>query len=248
MNQQFYDDFSARYDLWTSCDPYTLELIDFYTHYFSSLAQEETLVELGIGTGNIGLEVLKHSAHKLIGVDNSERMLSVCAGKTKSKRLTLVEADISVYMLKSKVNYIYLPYRTLCHFVSLEEKKKLLENIYNNLEVGGTFIFDCDNPNEERMRLIHNKPQLVYAKDEFSIYQLSKFDFKKQSMHVSIVDANSKKESAEVHKYNFSWIEPAQIKVLLDEVGFKIVNVYGNTKKNPLEKESHRQIYEVMKV
>jgi len=248
MNQQFYDDFSVRYDLWTSSDSYIIELITFYTQYFSGLSQEHTLFELGIGTGNIGLEVLKTSAHKLIGIDNSKNMLRVCLNKTESKRLTLIEADISTYKLENKAEYIYLPYRTLCHFISLEQKRELLTTIYNNLEVGGIFLFDCDNPNLERMKSIHNQPQLVYTKDEFSIYQLSKFNFDRQSIQVNIIDANSQHESAEVHTYSFSWIEPEQIQSLLKEVGFTVVYVYGDTNKNPLEEGSLRQIYEVIKL
>jgi len=251
MNQEFYDDFSVRYDLWTSSDTYTLELINFYTDYFSKIKQKQTLVELGIGTGNIALEILKNTSHSIIGIDNAKEMLKQCHLKSKARgldiSLTLLEEDITNLQLEELAHYIYLPYRTLCHFVSLDAKQKLFEIIFKNLEVGGSFLFDCDKPNLERMKVIHNKPQLIYTKDEVSIYQLSKFNFDSQSIHVSVIDANRKKESANVHKYDFSWIEPEQMQSLLKEVGFSVVNVYGDTKKSLLEKDSLRQIYEVIK-
>lgn len=248
MNQHFYDNFSTSYDLWTSSDTYLLELINFYSQYFSSLSHTHSLVELGIGTGNIGLEVLKNSTHSLIGIDNSKKMLIRCSAKIESKKLTLIEADISSYQLEKKASYVYLPYRTLCHFISLKQKRQLLETVYSNLEVGGTFLFDCDNPNLHRMKMIHNQPQLVYTKDDISIYQLNKFDFDTQVVKVSVINANSKNETVDVHTYDFSWIKPEQINILLEEVGFELTNIYGDTKMNPLRKESLRQIYEVKKV
>lgn len=247
MSKSFYDSFAKKYDEWIKADSYAKDIKQFYSSFFKNYFLKPTqLVEFGIGTGNIALEILCNTKHSILGVDNSLSMLDICKEKI-TKNIELLEDDIYTLKFTKNKEAIYLPYRTLCHFISSNEKKHIIQNIYNNLKKDGIFVFDLDVMSQRQRIYFHNKPHLFYQNLNTSVYH--KYDFKSETeaIEVSVFIANNKTKDVEIFKYDFSWIEVSQVKQILDEVGFKVLHLYGDPCKNEYSSTSDNQIWVVQK-
>ena len=238
------------YDRWIKGDYTSDNFLQFYLKLTSELDKDIEIVELGIGTGRISIEIAKNQNRKIIGIDHSSKMLEECRKNiinTKMEQyIQLIEMDIRTLKLRQKAKFIMLPFRTIGHFLSLDDKKCLFKQIYNNLEVGGTFVVDhyifdrewADNHNDIYIKM--------YSDGDITIYDKYKFNFDKQVLHCTIYEeiGTIKMQKA---SFNYSWIEPSQMKKILTNVGFKIKHSYGDFDFSPIDSNSGQQIWIVEK-
>lgn len=105
----------------------------------------ETL-ELGCGTGRLGIPMAM-SGVRVVGVDNSRRMLEYCQEKIAvlgdvSGRLDLIEGDMRSFAFARDFGLIIMPYRAFMHLLTAEERRGCLECVYRHLRPGGRFILN----------------------------------------------------------------------------------------------------------
>ena len=77
----------------------------------------------------------------------SRRRCSSCAANGRSApgvsdRLTLLQADFRTFALAQPAGLIALPYHSLGHLTSVDEKRDALRHIHGQLRPGGRFVFD----------------------------------------------------------------------------------------------------------
>src|SRR5205085_11734989 len=103
-------------------------------------------VELGIGTGRIGVELARHGK-RVIGVDISYEMLQSCRLRAielgiPPERLMLIQSDALKLGVGCIAKLVIMPLRTIGHFLTREDRLILFEAVYRALPSGGTFMFD----------------------------------------------------------------------------------------------------------
>lgn len=243
-----YNKIADIYDKWIQGDYTSDSLLDFYLQLTLKLDKNIEIVELGIGTGRISIAIAKEQNRKIIGIDHSKKMLEICkrniVKNNLEKKIELIQMDIGELKFQKKAKFIMLPFRTIGHFLSLNDKKNIFKQIYDNLEIGGIFVVDhyifdrdwADNHNNIYIKM--------YSEDDMTIYDKYKFNFYKQILNCSIYeeidDVKIKKTS-----FDYSWIEPYQMKQVLIDVGFKIKYSYGDFDFNPISPNSEQQIWVV---
>ena len=247
MAQNFYEAFASFYDAWLSSDPTSDALIKEYTHRIQQEAQDTTIVYLGIATGRIAVELMQNTQHHFIGIDYAKNMLTLAQKRLNeaklSARCTLLHQDILKLTIASRQNLFILPLRTLGHFISIEDKKSALCSIYKAMKRGEKLIFDMEHFNEANAKVIDGKHQNSYY-DEASalvLYNKFSFDFKTQIVNIDVYKARLKEEQLEDLKqfrYQYSWISPSQQRAVLEEVGFKNIE---------LLQDSPYQLWQVVK-
>ncbi len=238
------------YDYWITGDYTSNDFIEFYNKLTSKINKNIEIVELGIGTGRISLEIVKNQKRKVLGIDHSKEMLNKCQEKINKSCLEdyfeLLQMDIRNLKLKNKAHFIMLPFRTIGHFLTIEDKKKLFEKIYDNLNKGGIFVVDHYILDEDWARK-HNEVFIeMYNNNGLTIYDKYKFDFNLQRLQCTIYE-QTKENKIEKASFNYSWILPSQMKTILLEVGFKIKHIYGDFNFNELNETSEEQIWIVEK-
>lgn len=113
-------------------------------------------LEIGCGTGRILIPIAK-SGTKIVGLDSSKSMFSVCLQKLKREskdvqtKVELMQADAIQFDLYWKFDLIIMPFRAFQHLQTMEDQLTCLSNIYNHLTDKGRFILDLFNPSLSRL-------------------------------------------------------------------------------------------------
>lgn len=250
MNE--YDSLAEIYDIWSKCDPACIKVRDFYKKI--ALGCKGTIVELGVGTGEIALE-LACNGRKVIGVDSSIEMIGALRKKAKqlgcANEIDCIYSDIVTFKLPVKADLIYFPFRSIGHLLTDEVRIKALTNIKNQCAPGGVFVFDHYIFDEEWARMHEGVPRLMCQGEKFNgekyyIWDTYIYDYKKQVMNCTITSERVNNGTVIERKHmplSFSWFSPEHIKKLLLESGFCIKNVYGDFDYTPLENKCPEQIW-----
>ena len=123
------------YQSWTE---YIINLMD--------LPKGSTIVELGCGTGNIAIP-LAQKGYRVIGIDNSEDMLTVAKDKSLGLNvdLKLVLQDVRQLNLGSiKGDFVISPCDGLNYILDEGEILAVFNKVYSLLKEKGVFLFDLN--------------------------------------------------------------------------------------------------------
>ena len=226
----FYNEIAHSYNDWIENDSQANDLTKFYRAYLENI-DVKNIVYLGIATGRIALELTKNSPFHIIGVDSSSVMLEVCQKYFKDNdaqnRLTLLSQDILSLNIQEKNNIYLLPFRTIMHFLTKEDKKNCLKSVYTSMDKGEIFIFDMDIFNEELAKKNDGETFLSYHDERTGkvIYNEYSYDLSKQLANIKLYTAikdGEKLKNISKHDYTISWIDTKEIKKIILELGFII--------------------------
>lgn len=178
------------------------------------LEENDRVYDLGCSTASTLIELSKHCEHKLnlIGIDNSEAMLSRASKKAKAFGVDIDLINADLHDISYDNAKLILSNYTL-QFIRPLQREKLVQKIYNSLEKEGIFIFS------EKV-ISSNKILNKQSIDEY-------YDFKKQQGY-SEFEISQKREALE--NVLIPYTEEENKKMILDagfshcETIFKWVN------------------------
>ena len=144
-----YSEFAQVYDLFMDNIPYE-EWCDYLVTLLKKYGVDDGLVlELGCGTGNM-TEALKRRGYDMIGVDNSEEMLSVALEKNMevtdeslAPALYLCQ-DMREFELYGTVRAIVSVCDSMNYILEPEDLLQVFRLVNNYLDPKGVFIFDLN--------------------------------------------------------------------------------------------------------
>ncbi|MBN1387646.1 MAG: class I SAM-dependent methyltransferase [Bacteroidales bacterium] len=118
------------------------------SEYFRNLARQTNgkVLEIGVGTGRLFMNAIKDGAD-IYGIDISQSMLDILYGKLDRKyhhRISL--QSIVDFSFDFKFDLVIAPFRVIMHLMDKEEQIKALNNVYQHLNSGGSFVFDVFVP------------------------------------------------------------------------------------------------------
>jgi SAM-dependent methyltransferase len=248
-----YDTFADIYDIWTSTAPITARNLPFYVQ----VCQETPglVAELGVGNGRIAVEVAM-AGKPIIGVDSSAEMLHRCRARAQAagvlNRLTLIHADFRDFNLPEPAELITIPFHSIGHLVTMEDKQAGLRHVYDQLAPGGRLIFDHFVFKPE----VATRHGGVTLRDEFTnpdtgqdtlLWVTSRYDLEHQTIRIIAwtdeIDGVGVLTRRRYRRLSFSWLEPDQTRTLLEEAGFEIEALYGDFDRSPSSADSPEQIW-----
>lgn len=138
---QVYDTFmdNIPYDQWST---YLIELLKEYN------IKDGLVADLGCGTGNITQELAK-AGYDMIGIDNSQEMLSLAMEKTslstsKAGSILYLLQDMREFELYGTVAAMVSICDSMNYIVSEEDLLTVFKLVNNYLDPRGIFIFDLN--------------------------------------------------------------------------------------------------------
>jgi SAM-dependent methyltransferase len=239
-----YERFADIYGVWTATAGATRANQAFYVEAY--LAADGPVVELGVGDGRIAVAAAVRGC-ALVGVDLSPAMLQLCRARAEragvGDRLTLLQADFRTFALVEPASLIALPYHSLGHLTSLDEKRDALRHIHAQLRPGGRFVFDdffMTPARLERMRRVELRAEYASAAgDDTLLWVTSLVDEAAQTMRVvtweDTLDAQGTMFSRRYRKLSLSWMTPVQAAQLLGEAGFTVEACFGDFDGTPFD-------------
>jgi SAM-dependent methyltransferase len=253
MPSSEYDSFADIYSVWTDTAGATRANLPFYLDAYAKA--EGPVVELGVGDGRIAVQAAVRGC-TLIGVDSSPAMLDLCRRRAENagvgERLTLLRADFRSFELHTPAALIALPYHSIGHLPSLEDKRSAIAHVYSQLRPGGCFLFDDFVMTPKlmaQMRTVQLRAEYRTASGaEALLWVTSLVNEPAQTIRVVTwedeLNAQGMMRQRRYRRLSLSWLTPAQARELLVAAGFTVEACYGNFDRTPFaEATAQEQIW-----
>lgn len=211
------------------------------------------LLELACGSGRL-LIPLAREGYTIIGIDTSEKMLSLARERVQQANLTanvtLIQQDMSELQLPRKFSLAFVALGSFAHLTSRKAQQQALTSIRKQLNTGATFIIDISNADARYMenlsgQLLHQGTwqgadgtfltHLVSPASSQTKHLLELTHFYDQHAQGGPIN----RTVITTHLYLF---ERTEMELLLEQAGFVIKSVYGDHDLGPFTLESQRMI------
>jgi ubiquinone/menaquinone biosynthesis C-methylase UbiE len=247
-----YDDFADIYDVWCESAPITRRNHAFYVRRLVDCPGP--VAELGVGNGRICIEVAKRGK-PIAGVDSSSAILNLCRKRSEeagvADRLRLVQADFRDFQLPEPAELIVLPFHSIGHLLTEDDKLRALRTVRTQLVPGGTFIFDhfvfdaeFVTPGVPRLRAEFRD---ATSGRESILWEAATRDMERQVIRILVwtdeLDESGNLSNRRYRRIQLSWVTPEQSRRLLEAAGFAIEATYGDFDEKPLTSESTHQVW-----
>ena len=209
------------------------------------------VLEIGVGTGRIGLPLAKEGM-EIVGIDLFEPMLKVAQQNALdiaplNGSLRLIQADMRDFDLKRQFPVVTIPARTLLLATTEEEQIETLCRAVQHLEPDGTMAFNlfypdpemlADDPDEEFLLEVVEKPD----GGRYVLTAKNHFDLESQLNH-GVQIAEELDPKGEVLRRQelevvVRYLYPEQIIALCDRVGLEVIEMWGDFEGGELDEES----------
>lgn len=240
---QPYSGFASVYDLFMDNVPYD-EWADYVQKLLKKFQIEDGLVlELGCGTGSMTRR-LADRGFDMIGIDNSEEMLSVAREKSaEGYDILYLCQDMREFELYGTVAAVVSVCDSMNYLLSEEELLKAFRLVNNYLDPGGLFIFDLDT--QYMYEEVLGDQTIAENREEGSFIWENSYYEEEQMNEVTLTIYVPETEEL-YRRYEETHYRRAYsldtIKRLLEEAGMEFVSVYDMlTEKSP--KSDSERVY-----
>ncbi|MDD3360138.1 MAG: class I SAM-dependent methyltransferase [Hespellia sp.] len=212
--------------------------------------EDGVIADLGCGTGSM-TEFLAQSGYEMIGIDNSEDMLSIATEKAKRSGLDILYLlqDMCEIELYSSVNAFVSICDSVNYITEPENLVQMFRNLAPYLEEGGVIIFDFNTEHKYRdvigdTTIAENREECsfiwdnyYYEEEKINEYELSLFIREEQ-------DSSLYRKFEETHYQKAYTL--ADMKYIISESGLKLEHAYDAFTRNEATEMSER-IYMIIR-
>lgn len=203
------------------------------------------VLEVGVGTGRFFKTALMEDAD-IYGIDTSKDMLSVLYDKIASEDHHRISLQNAIdFNFNFKFNLIIAPFRVMMHVMEIEEQIQAINNAYDHLEPGGTFIFDTFVP--DLKYIIKGFEDFVDFEGEHEEGKMLKrtvSSYPDLINQIILADFTLEWEENDQQIHKEKWAVPLrfffryEIELLMERTKFENFDILGDFKGNPLNKNS----------
>ena len=191
----------------------------------------QSIIELACGTGRLAIPLAKQG-HLVYGVDIDAGMLKYARNKadTEGLNIYLSVQDCTQLNLPIQSNFIYMTGNSFQHFLTNESQDALFASVKRHLNPKGEFIFDTRNP------ILHELSNVDISEESIELNgETTKVISKEAYNHLTqilectstYITLNNEYDDSIKLRYTY----PLELKRLLQQHGFELVNLYGSWKK-----------------
>ena len=218
---QFYNQIAEKYD-------FIFPLSPAHKTFFASELHGKTILDVGAATGNL-TAYLSSQGYEVTAIDLSERLIA----KAAEKGVTVQQLNmLAIDELPTFDNIVCIG-NTLPHLDSKTSVQLFLQKAYRQLTQGGKLVLQLVNFQkyfaQQQGDYLGNLPLIENDKVKFErhyyLNEEGKIRFK------TILDDTIKNEEL------LQPIFADQLIQWLTQIGFQAINLYGNFKKDPFDKE-----------
>lgn len=203
------------------------------------IQSDETILDLCCGVGRHSLEFSRRG-HKVVGVDRTKRYLERAMKTAEEENLDIefVLDDMRTFYRKKSFDVVLNMFTSFSYFEDHEEQMLVLRNIYASLRAGGRFILE--SAGKEILARIFLRQSWSEWPHGFMLEEREAIEnWSKMYNKWTFIERNGS-----VHRWDVThWIySGAEIKDMLESVGFSDVQVYGALDGRAYDNEADRLV------
>ena len=218
---QFYNQIAEKYD-------FIFPLSPAHKTFFASELHGKTILDVGAATGNL-TAYLSSQGYEVTAIDLSERLIA----KAAEKGVTVQQLNMLAIDKLPMFDNIVCIGNTLPHLDSKTSVQLFLQKAYRKLTQGGKLVLQLVDFQkyfaQQQGDYLGNLPLIENDKVKFERYYYLNAEGK--IIFKTILDDTIKNEEL------LQPIFADQLTEWLTQIGFQAINLYGNFKKDPFDKE-----------
>jgi SAM-dependent methyltransferase len=138
------DETAAAYDEGEAA-MFAPEIVEPAVEFLARLAESGSVLEFAIGTGRIGLPLLRRG-FAVTGIELSPSMARRLAAKVTDDELPVVVGDMATTNVPGEFSLVYLVWNSIANLRTQEEQMECFRNAARHLEPGGRFVVELFVP------------------------------------------------------------------------------------------------------
>jgi SAM-dependent methyltransferase len=240
---------SQLYDL--DDRPIVKDDIPFYLDYAGLIGGE--ILEIACGTGRVTLP-LARAGFRVTGLDLSKDMLERFREKliyetvSVRERIQFVEADMAAFELNKRFPFIIIPFRAFQLLTTSNHRSACLEKVQQHLTDGGLFVITAYKPyglldenwvQPEKEDWTKTDPNTGITVRRTNIKR--RIDIENQITYPELIYYVKDQEgntTTHAEKLSMAYFYEEQLRELLKNAGFQIVDTFGYYDKRPISEGS----------
>ncbi|MHA2378043.1 MAG: class I SAM-dependent methyltransferase [Candidatus Thorarchaeota archaeon] len=199
----------------------------------------DAILDLCCGVGRHSLE-LAHRGFKVTGVDRTEHYLRIATKRAQEEKLDIdfIEADMREFRRESSFDVILSMFTSFGYFEDPQDQFRVLRNMHTSLKPGGRVLFDLLG--KEKLARVFRERDWYRTEAGFQLEErkISRNWSWVDSTWILITDEGKANEWSVSH-----WIySAAEMKTMLESVGFGEHEVYGSLAGTPYDHDASRLV------
>ena len=220
---------AERYDEYTAALP-----VDPVVDFLAELAGDGGALELGIGTGRIGLPLARRGL-RVHGIDLSPAMVAKLRRKPGSDSIPVAIGDFSTTRVDATFSLVYLIRNTIMNLTTQDAQVACFANAAAHLEPGGCFVIEVVVPGD--------RPLSVFDLSETHV-GVDEYERATQALvshHFRLVDGCWKRLSSP-----FRAVSPAELDLMARLAGLRLRERWSGWQREPFTSKSatHVSVWE----
>jgi SAM-dependent methyltransferase len=206
--------------------------VDFLAHH----AAGGPALEFGVGTGRIALPLSRRGV-PTHGIDLSRPMVARLKSKPGGEDVDVAIGDIATTSVEGSFSLVYLICNTIMNLITQEAQVACFRNAAAHLRPGGRFVIKVMVP--ELRRLPPGETMQVFAASD-SHWGIDEYDVANQGLishHFEHVDGRFERMSIP-----FRYVWPAELDLMAELAGMRLVERWGWWKREPFTSESRMHV------
>ena len=199
----------------------------------------QSILDLCCGVGRHSLEFARRG-HKVVGVDRTIKYLERAKRSAESDGLNIefVQDDMRTFYRNNSFDLVLSMYTSFSYFEDHEEQMLVLRNIYASLRTGGKFIFE--SMGKEVLARIFTRHSWSEWPHGFMLEEREAIDNWSRMYNKWVFI----ERDGTVHRWDvIHWIySAAEIRSMLESVGFSDVKIYGGLDGRDYDNEAERLV------
>jgi SAM-dependent methyltransferase len=208
-----YDRIARLYDPWSAS---VTEDVGFYVE--EARRSGGPVLELGVGTGRIAIPTAV-AGIRIVGVDSSAGMLEVAHERAEfaGVELDLRLGDLRDPPVDETFPLVTIPFRSLLHMETDEDRRAALRAVRRLLEPGGRLVFDVFAPGADDIAETHGR----WLEREPGIWERADWDERTRTLILRLRGPDAESEMS------LAWLSVPEWRDLLRDEGFIVDTLYG---------------------
>jgi 2-polyprenyl-3-methyl-5-hydroxy-6-metoxy-1,4-benzoquinol methylase len=226
---------AATYDE-SSSDMFEPQVVDATVDFLAGLADGARALELGIGTGRIGLPLAQRGT-AVHGVDLSRAMVARLRAKPGSEAIGVTIGDFATTRVDGTFRLVYLLFNTIMNLTTQAAQVACFRNAAAHLEPGGLFVVEVMIPQLRKLPAGQNVVPYHVSPTRwaFDVYDVA--TQQTSSNYVEVVDGRGTYESIP-----FRYVWPAELDLMAQLAGLRLRERWDGWTREPFTSDSDRHV------